>query len=193
MDVFHYFFFFKQKTAYEMRISDWSSDVFSSDLAEKDAELIAVNSNPVDAVWPDRPAPSKAKLIVHPQSYAGRSSTDKRREIADWLISKKADAVVLPALDSIAWTLNVRGQDVDRTPVALAYAIIHADATADLYVAPEKLADDVVAHLGNAVRVHDRADFASDPASFAGKRIAADPDRAGDGRAEGWERVCKSV
>src|SRR3546814_2504936 len=136
-----------------MRISDWSSDVCSSDL-------------------------SKAKLIVHPQSYAGRSSTDKRREIADWLFSKKADAVVLSALDSIAWTLNVRGQDVDRTPVALAYAIIHADATADLYVAPEKLADDVVAHLGNAVRVHDRADFASDIASFAGKRIAADPERA---------------
>src|SRR3546814_1334951 len=106
-----------------MRISDWSSDVCSSDL------LIAVNSNPVDAVWPDRPAPSKAKLIVHPESYAGRGSTDKRREIADWLISKKADAVVLSALDSIAWTLNVRGQDVDRTPVALAYAIIHADAT----------------------------------------------------------------
>src|SRR3546814_4919877 len=94
-----------------MRISDWSSDVCSSDLpwlhtkrwvnqaaealAEKGAELIAVNSNPVDAVWPDRPAPSKAKLIVHPESYAGRSSTDKRREIADWLISKKADAVVL--------------------------------------------------------------------------------------------------
>src|SRR3546814_1348022 len=49
-------------------------------LAEKGAELIAVNSNPVDAVWPDRPAPSKAKLIVHPESYAGRSSTDKRRE-----------------------------------------------------------------------------------------------------------------
>src|SRR3546814_8029310 len=86
-----------------MRISDWSSDVCSSDL------LIAVNSNPVDAVWPDRPAPSKANLIVHPESYAGRSSTDKRREIADWLISKKADAVVLSALDSIAWTLNVRG------------------------------------------------------------------------------------
>src|SRR3546814_97827 len=135
-----------------MRISDWSSDVCSSDLqaaealAEKGAELIAVNSNPVDAVWPDRPAPSKAKLIVHPESYAGRSSTDKRREIADWLISKKADEVILSALDSIAWTLNVRGQDVDRTPVALAYAIIHADATADLYVAPETLADDVVAH-----------------------------------------------
>src|SRR3546814_15848837 len=95
-----------------MRISDWSSDVCSSDL------LIAVNSNPVDAVWPDRPAPSKAKLIVHPESYAGRSSTDKRREIADWLISTKADAVVLSALDSIAWTLRSAERRVGKECVS---------------------------------------------------------------------------
>ncbi len=147
-------------------------------LAEKGAELVAVESNPVDAVWPDRPAPSKAKLIVHPDSYAGRNAADKRQEMADWLTLKKADAAVLSALDSIAWTFNIRGQDVDRTPVALAYAIVHADTTADLYVAPEKLADDVLEHLGNAVRVHDRTSFAGDLEEFSGKRIAADPERA---------------
>src|SRR3546814_9626970 len=37
----HLFFFFKQKTAYEMRISDWSSDVCSSDLMERYAEIVA--------------------------------------------------------------------------------------------------------------------------------------------------------
>jgi Xaa-Pro aminopeptidase len=147
-------------------------------LAEKGAELVAVESNPVDAVWPDRPAPSAARLIVHPDNYAGRNAADKRQEMADWLSSKKADAVVLSALDSIAWTFNIRGQDVDRTPVALAYAIVHADATADLYVAPEKLAGDVLEHLGNAVRVHDRTSFAGDLEEFSGKRIAADPERA---------------
>ena len=147
-------------------------------LAEKGAELVAVESNPVDAVWPDRPAPSKAKLIVHPDSYAGRNAADKRQEMADWLTLKKADAAVLSALDSIAWTFNIRGQDVDRTPVALAYAIVHADTTADLYVAPEKLADDVLEHLGSAVRVHDRMSFAGDLEEFSGKRIAADPERA---------------
>jgi Xaa-Pro aminopeptidase len=147
-------------------------------LAEKGAELVAVESNPVDAVWPDRPAPSAARLIVHPDNYAGRNAADKRQEMADWLSSKKADAVVLSALDSIAWTFNIRGQDVDRTPVALAYAIVHADATADLYVAPEKLAGDVLEHLGDAVRVHDRTSFAGDLEEFSGKRIVADPERA---------------
>ena len=150
----------------------------SEALAERGAELVAVNTNPVDAVWPDRPAPSAAKLVVHGESYAGQSAAVKRQAMADWLTSKHADAVILSALDSIAWTFNIRGKDVDRTPVALAYAIVHADATADLYVAPEKIDDAVIQHLGNAVRVHPRADFAGALGALGGKTVAADPERA---------------
>src|SRR3546814_18351921 len=97
--------------------------------------------------WADRPQPSDAKLTVQPDVAAGKSSAQKRQEIADWLAAKKADAVVLSALDSIAWALNVRGGDVAHTPVALAYAIVSADGTADLYVAPDKLTD---AEIGRA-------------------------------------------
>lgn len=147
-------------------------------LAERGAELVAVDTNPVDKIWPDQPEPSKARLVVHPEHYAGRNAHDKRQEIADWLHEKKADAVVLSALDSIAWTFNVRGRDVERTPVALAYAIVHADATADFYVAPEKMADDVAQHLGNAVHVHDRSAFAGDFAKLKGQRVVVDPERA---------------
>lgn len=147
-------------------------------LAAKGATLVAVNTNPVDAVWPDRPEPSKARLVVHDQRYAGKDAAAKRQDIADWLAEKKADAVILSALDSIAWAFNIRGQDVERTPVALSYAIVHADATADLYVAPEKIGDDVKLHLGNAVRVHDRNAFAPALAGFAGRKVSADPERA---------------
>jgi Xaa-Pro aminopeptidase len=150
----------------------------SDALAERGAELVAVDTNPVDRVWPDRPAPSDAKLVVHDDRFAGRNAADKRAAIADWLTSKKADAAVLSALDSIAWAFNIRGKDVERTPVALAYAIVHADATADLYVAPEKMDEAVAQHLGNAVRVHDRADFADALGDFAGKTVVADPERA---------------
>ena len=75
----------------------------------KGAELVAVERNPIDAVWADRPEASKAQLIVHPDELAGKSSAEKRHEIADWLAKKGADAAVLAALDSIAWTFNVRG------------------------------------------------------------------------------------
>jgi Xaa-Pro aminopeptidase len=147
-------------------------------LAENGAELVAVDTNPVDAVWPDRPLPSDARVIVQPDLLAGRSSAEKRQEIADWLTRKKADAAVLSALDSIAWTFNVRGADVDHTPVALAYALVNADGTADLFVAPEKIGDDVAQHLGNAVRLHPRDAFAGHLASLKGKRVVADPERA---------------
>ena len=147
-------------------------------LAHKGAELVAVDTNPVDAVWPDRPAPSDAKLVVHEDRYAGKNAAEKRADIADWLVSKKADAAVLSALDSIAWAFNIRGKDVERTPVALAYAIVHADATADLYVAPEKMDEAVAKHLGNAVRIHDRAAFADALADLKGKTVVADPERA---------------
>ncbi len=147
-------------------------------LAEKGAELVAVNTNPIDAVWPDKPAPSDATLAVQSDDLAGKSSPAKRAEIADWLAERKADAVVLSALDSIAWAFNIRGTDVSHTPVALAYAIVNADGTADFFVAPEKVTDEVRQHLGNAIRIHDRAAFAPALQGFAGKRVAADPGSA---------------
>ena len=147
-------------------------------LAARGAALIAVAANPVDVVWTDRPEPSPARLIVQPEALAGQSSVEKRSAIADWLREKALDATVMTALDSIAWTFNLRGSDVTHTPVGLAFAILHGDATADLFVAPDKIDDAVRAHLGNGVRLHDRAAFAPALATLAGKRVAADPERA---------------
>ena len=147
-------------------------------LKAKGAELVAVERNPIDEIWKDRPEASKAHLIVHPEQYAGRNSAEKRHDIADWLTKQHADAAVLSALDSIAWTFNVRGQDVARTPVALAYAVVHADGTADLYVESEKIGPEVRQHLGNGVRVHERAEFETALAELGGKTVAVDPERA---------------
>ncbi len=147
-------------------------------LAARGATLVAVETNPVDKVWTDRPAPSPAKMTVHADQYAGRSSAEKRQDVADWLSERDLDATIVSALDSIAWTFNIRGSDVSRTPVALSYAVLNSDATADLYVEAEKVDDDVRAHLGNGVRLHTRADFAPALAKMTGKRFAVDPDRA---------------
>ncbi len=147
-------------------------------LAGAAAELVATVANPVDAVWAARPAPSPAPLAVHPDALAGASSAAKRGEIADRLAADGADSVVLSALDSIAWTLNIRGEDVAHTPVARAWLLVHADATADLFVAPEKLTDAVRQHLGNAVRLYDYHDFAPFLSHLAGKRVAVDVNRS---------------
>ena len=147
-------------------------------LASRGAELVPVDRNPIDEIWKDRPEASKAHLVVQSDRYAGKSAAEKRTEIGDWLGKHHADAAVLSALDSIAWAFNIRGEDVTHTPVALAYALVHADGTADLFVAPEKIGPEVRQHLGNGVRLHDRYAFEGALAELKGKTVVVDPERA---------------
>jgi Xaa-Pro aminopeptidase len=151
------------------------ADAVAGALGSRHGELTAVESNPVDAVWADRPDPSPAHAIVQSDEFAGRSSADKRAEVADWLKRERYDAAVISALDSIAWLLNIRGSDVDRTPVALSYVVAHDDGTADLFIAPEKVTAELAQHLGNAVTIRPRADFEQALGELAGKRVAVDP------------------
>ena len=146
-------------------------------LAKAGAELVAVDGNPIDAVWADRPAMSDAPLRVYADADAGRSSADKRGAIGEWLRAEKIDATVMTALDSVAWTFNLRGDDVARTPVGLAFALLHADGTAELFVDEAKVGADVRAHLGNAVSIAPRAAFVTALDHLAGKRVAVDPER----------------
>jgi Xaa-Pro aminopeptidase len=147
-------------------------------LASRGAELVPVARNPIDEIWTDRPEASKAHLVVQPDRYAGKSAAEKRTEIADWLAKEQADSAVLSALDSIAWAFNIRGADVSRTPVALAYALVNSDGTADLFVASEKISPEVRQHLGNGVRVHERAEFEPTLRAMKGKTVAVDPERS---------------
>ncbi len=147
-------------------------------LEAKGGTLVPVSPNPVDAIWTDRPAPSPAKLVPHADEHAGRSSAHKRQDMAEELRAAGAESAVLSALDSIAWTFNIRGTDIDHTPVALAFALVHADGTADLFVEPEKVDDGVRRHLGNGVRLHPKSAFLGGLSGLAGKTVIADPERA---------------
>ena len=150
----------------------------SKALAEKGAELVAVENNPIDAIWADRPAPSPDPALVHEERFAGQSSEAKRAALSDWLADKKLDAALISALDSVAWLLNIRGSDVDRTPVTLSFVIAHADGTAELFIDPGKLTPELIAHLGNAVRTAPREAFVPALQALEGKRVAVDPERA---------------
>jgi Xaa-Pro aminopeptidase len=171
---------------------DWVTKAKEA-LASRGAELVPVARNPIDEVWKDRPEASKAHLIVQPEQYAGKSAAEKRTEIGDWLAKQHADAAVLSALDSIAWAFNIRGADVTHTPVALAYALVHADGTSDLFVASEKIGPDVRQHLGNGVRLHERAEFETALADLKGKTVVVDPERAVAAIFEALERAGAKV
>jgi Xaa-Pro aminopeptidase len=147
-------------------------------LQDAGAQLVPVAGNPIDAVWQDQPAPSPAPVFLQDDALAGQTSAAKRSAVAEWLKAQRLDAAVISALDSVAWLLNIRGADVDRTPVALSYVIAHADGTADWFIDPAKVPDVVAKALGNAVRIRSRSDFTKALGDFSGKRVAADPERA---------------
>ena len=115
-------------------------------------ELAACDGNPVDAVWTGQPAVPLSPVVAHDAAFSGDSSNDKRRRIADGLKADTAGAVVLTAPDSIAWLLNVRGGDVPFTPLALSFAILYADASAELFIDGRKLAPGTADHLGGDVK-----------------------------------------
>ena len=156
---------------------DWA-EAAQKLFAKKGIELVAVDGNPIDAVWQDRPQPSLAPAVPHEDRFAGRSSADKRAAIADWLKQEGYDATVISALDSVAWLLNMRGTDVSNTPVALSYVLAHADGTAELFIAADKVTPELVKHLGNAVTLRERDAFEPALAGLTGKTVAVDPKHA---------------
>src|ERR1043166_1854146 len=86
---------------------------------EAGARLVAVAKNPVDAVWKDRPPPPKGAIFPHPIVYAGETSESKRQRLARELKDRKLDAAVITSPPSVAWLLNVRGSDLESTPLPL--------------------------------------------------------------------------
>jgi Xaa-Pro aminopeptidase len=167
------------RIAYDPWLHTWAwVEALEKQVNPKGITLIPLASNPIDAVWADRPEPSAAVATVHDETLAGRSSADKRAAVADWLVKEGHDAVVIPALDSVAWLLNIRGADVSHTPVSLSYVIARKDGSAELFIAPEKVTPELTRHLGNAVTIRDRAAFEGALSEYAGKSVALDPDFA---------------
>jgi Xaa-Pro aminopeptidase len=137
-------------------------------------EMVAVERNPIDAVWTNRPPAPAALAVPHALAYAGRSSQDKRADVATMLREAKQDAAVLTDPASVAWLLNIRGGDVPFTPFALGFALVHSDGTTDLFMAPEKLPAETRTWLGNAVSVSDRSALGPALSKLAGKTVRVD-------------------
>ncbi len=97
------------------------------------------HGNLVDGIWQDRPAPPTGAITAYPDDLAGKTSADKRANLAKVLREAGHRAAVLTLPDSIAWLLNIRGADIPRNPIPHAFAILHDDARVQMYVHPAKL------------------------------------------------------
>ena len=66
---------------------------------------------------------------------------------------------MITSLDSIAWLFNIRGTDVDCTPLVLSFAILYSSGKADLYIDPDKVTEEVAKHLGKQVQLLPKTEF----------------------------------
>tara|TARA_B110000438_G_C15809650_1_gene649040 strand:- start:660 stop:2474 length:1815 start_codon:yes stop_codon:yes gene_type:complete len=117
------------------------------------AALVSLPANPIDAVWQDQPARPQVPAKTHPLEIAGQSHEDKRKLIAETLHKDGHDAFLVTASDSLCWLFNIRGADVENTPLVLASALLFADGEAVLFMDSAKVTDDVRDHLGKDVGI----------------------------------------
>jgi len=138
-------------------------------------ELVAVEHNPLDAVWTDRPSAPAAPIAAHGEEFAGESSAAKRERVAKALAEAGADSAVITAPDSIAWLLNIRGGDVAHTPLPLSFAILYATGRVEWFVDPAKVGADLAGHLGDDVTVRGADEFEGALWALGNNRVLADP------------------
>ena len=117
------------------------------------AALVPLADNLIDKVWTGQPPRPTTPVVVYPEKFAGRSSAEKRALIAEVLKGEGINAFFLTALDSIAWLFNIRGGDVEFSPLTYAYALLFADGKAVVFIDPAKVSAEVIAHLGPDVRL----------------------------------------
>ncbi len=113
-------------------------EISAFERALPDRELKPV-SNLVDAIWDDQPDPPRGAVLNWPEELAGAGADRKIAEIAEAVGRAGAKAVVLTLPDSVSWLLNLRGSDIGRVPVVLAFAVLHADGRVDLFRRAEDL------------------------------------------------------
>jgi Xaa-Pro aminopeptidase len=111
------------------------------------AELVAVDSNPLDAVWTERPAPPLGAVAIHALEFAGQSEADKLGRIRGEIARLGADALVLSDSHAVAWTFNIRGADVSHTPLPLSYALVPKEGRASIFIDARKLSNSARDHL----------------------------------------------
>jgi Xaa-Pro aminopeptidase len=119
------------------------------------AELVAVESNPIDTIWTERPPPPVAPVSVHGPRYAGEAEADKLMRIRQELQKLGVDALVLSDSHAVAWTFNIRGADVAHTPLPLSYAVVPKDGRPTVFIDHRKLSNSSRDHLEQSADVRE--------------------------------------
>lgn len=154
--------------------------------------MFAPDFRAAEAIWTDRPARPMNPAFVHDEALAGEDVDSKISRVVDALDAADADGLLITALDEVAWLLNLRGSDVDYTPVVIAFAYVSEDERV-LFIDSEKVTSEVKDHLKKyGVKIKDYDDIEK----FLGKisstaTVMVDPNRVSD--ALGQAMICNKT
>ncbi len=155
---------------------------FTESCRKAEADWVAVEHNPIDLIWVDRPAPPIGTVSLHPIEYAGIEAPEKIAEIRKILADKTVSATVLSQADSIAWLFNIRGSDIAHNPVPLAFAILARQGKPELFIDGRKLPKTVRDSLAEIATIYEPLDFPMRLGALAKPetRVLLDPQSTAD-------------
>ena len=120
------------------------------ELAKKnETKLHFTFPNLIDELWQDKPQRQYSIIFDHHINYAGIDALDKVGQFIKELKHNSLDGYFLSSLDSIAWLLNIRADDILHTPLAFSYLFVSVESKPVLYLSIEKLNDDLKNRLSN--------------------------------------------
>lgn len=137
-------------------------------------ELVALDRNPVDAIWTDRPAPDFTPAEIFPLELAGETSLSKRQRLGAELARRKLDGAFITDPTGIAWLLNIRARDYPHTPVALSVALLRPDGAVTWYTTPERGTTEILTHIGDKAAMLPPTHFVQNVAEFKGQALLLD-------------------
>ncbi|MGQ0684513.1 aminopeptidase P family protein [Bradyrhizobium sp.] len=146
------------------------------------AELVAVDTNPVDAIWHERPAPPLGPVSIQGLQFSGELEAEKLKRIRIELNRLGVEALVLSDSHGVAWTFNIRGADVSHTPLPLSYALVPREGRPTVFIDHRKLSNSARDHLEQSADVEEPDKLAPKLTELAkrGASIALDSATAAD-------------
>lgn len=145
-----------------------------SELQEHGLQIIATE-DPFSTIWKDRPSLPENPIFILPPQYTGTSCNHKIAQIREWMNRNQTAGLLLSALDEIAWTLNLRGNDVHCNPVFVSYLLITATQST-LYIDSSKITGEVSQYLKeNKVHIKPYPDVQSDLRHYPNHSLQLSP------------------
>ena len=107
--------------------------------SHSDVTILFLDKNPIDIYWSDQPSYPNSTAFLHDEKYSGCSSLSKIKKMQKILKSNFINYYLLSSLDSIAWLLNIRGNDIRYTPLLCCYAVIHNEGKISLFIDKDRI------------------------------------------------------